>query len=170
MSDTSDMGTVRICQADKEHIARLVLEGLAATGFQVAAADVVVCAGCGLSPSTHPVPGMCPGWPLDEDRYQRWRTDPSFMLQAGELDKAFARARSERDAGAQVSAIPRQLREFASAEAANAAVRDVLEALCVQQGISLDSAADPGNPARNFELAMRLGIGHVFGIAGGSGE
>jgi hypothetical protein len=43
-------------------------------------------------------------------------------------------------------------------------VRDILESLCRRDGISLDSAVEPGEPARNYELAMRLGIGHVFGI------
>jgi|SRR6185437_77720 len=43
-------------------------------------------------------------------------------------------------------------------------VREILEALCRQKGISLDSEAEPGTPARNFELALRLGIGEVFGI------
>lgn len=43
-------------------------------------------------------------------------------------------------------------------------IRAVLEALCEKQGLSLDSEADPGTPARNYELALRLGIGQVFGI------
>lgn len=43
-------------------------------------------------------------------------------------------------------------------------VRDVLVALCERDGLSLDSEADPGTPARNYELAMRLGIGQVFGV------
>lgn len=46
-------------------------------------------------------------------------------------------------------------------------VREVLEALCVRDGLTLDSDADPGTPARNYELAMRLGIGQVFGLEGG---
>lgn len=43
-------------------------------------------------------------------------------------------------------------------------VRDVLEALCRRDGLSLESDAEPGQPARNYELACRLGIGHVFGL------
>jgi tRNA(His) 5'-end guanylyltransferase len=43
-------------------------------------------------------------------------------------------------------------------------VRDALEALCRQRGLSLDSEAAPGFPARNYELADRLGIGEVFGL------
>ena len=44
-------------------------------------------------------------------------------------------------------------------------VRAVLEAVCVRDGISLESAVAPGEPARNYELALRLSIGHVFGLA-----
>jgi len=42
--------------------------------------------------------------------------------------------------------------------------RQVLEALCRRDGLSLESEADPGTPARNCELAIRLGIGEVFGV------
>lgn len=43
-------------------------------------------------------------------------------------------------------------------------LREILEAVCARDGISLDSDVDPGSPARNYELALRLRIGHVFGI------
>lgn len=43
-------------------------------------------------------------------------------------------------------------------------VRATLEALCRRDGLSLDSAVVPNEPARNYELALRLGIGQVFGI------
>lgn len=43
-------------------------------------------------------------------------------------------------------------------------VREILEAACQRDGLSLESGADPGEPARNYELALRLGIGHVFGL------
>ena len=43
-------------------------------------------------------------------------------------------------------------------------VRDALEALCLRDGLSLESTVTPGEPARNYELAGRLGIGHVFGL------
>ena len=43
-------------------------------------------------------------------------------------------------------------------------VRDVLVAWCEKEGLSLDSEAEPGTPARNYELAIRLGIGRVFGV------
>ncbi len=43
-------------------------------------------------------------------------------------------------------------------------VRDILEAVCRRDDLSLESATDPGHPARNYELADRLGIGHVFGL------
>jgi hypothetical protein len=48
--------------------------------------------------------------------------------------------------------------------AADAFVRDVLEALCRRDGLPLESAVTPGEPARNYELADRLGIGGVFGL------
>ncbi len=43
-------------------------------------------------------------------------------------------------------------------------VRDILESLCRRDGLSLDSSVEPGGPARNYDLALRLGIGHVFGL------
>ena len=43
-------------------------------------------------------------------------------------------------------------------------IRDILVALCERDGLSLDSEVDPGTPARNYELALRLGIGRVFKI------
>jgi hypothetical protein len=45
-----------------------------------------------------------------------------------------------------------------------ALVRDILESLCNRAGLSLESAVEPGLPARNYELADRLGIGAVFGM------
>ena len=54
--------------------------------------------------------------------------------------------------------------EQAAAEAAASLVRDILESLCRRDGLSLESAVVPGEPARNYELADRLGIGHVFGL------
>jgi hypothetical protein len=50
-------------------------------------------------------------------------------------------------------------------DVADGLLRDVLEALCERDGISLESAVEPGTPARNYELALRLGIGRVFGLA-----
>jgi hypothetical protein len=44
-------------------------------------------------------------------------------------------------------------------------MREVLEAVCVRDGFSLESRVNPGEPARNYELALRLRIGHVFGLA-----
>lgn len=43
-------------------------------------------------------------------------------------------------------------------------VREVLEALARRNGVSLESRAEPGTPARNYELALRLGVGQVFGL------
>ncbi len=47
---------------------------------------------------------------------------------------------------------------------ADALVRDILESVCRRDGLSLESAVVPGEPARNYDLALRLGIGHVFGL------
>ena len=49
-------------------------------------------------------------------------------------------------------------------DAAAGLVREILEAVCTRDGIPLDSDVDPGTPARNYELGIRLRIGHVFGI------
>ena len=43
--------------------------------------------------------------------------------------------------------------------------RQVLEALCRRDGLPLTSTVVPDEPARNYELALRLGIGEVFGLA-----
>lgn len=53
----------------------------------------------------------------------------------------------------------------ASAAAADDLLRDVLVAVCERDGLSLESDAEPGEPARNYELAVRLRIGRVFGLA-----
>jgi hypothetical protein len=45
---------------------------------------------------------------------------------------------------------------------ANHILRKVIEAVCCRDGITLESDVDPGHPARNFELAERLGIGDAF--------
>lgn len=66
---------------------------------------------------------------------------PSVAL----LDEALRKACAERDAE-------------------GAIIRDVLESLCRRAGLPLESAAEPGEPARNYELADRLGVGHVFGL------
>lgn len=55
-------------------------------------------------------------------------------------------------------------RAAAAQLAADSLIRDILESLCRRDGLALESAADPGEPARNYELADRLGIGHVFGL------
>lgn len=43
--------------------------------------------------------------------------------------------------------------------------RDILEALCERDGIPVESSVTPGAVARNYELALRLRIGQVFGIS-----
>lgn len=37
-------------------------------------------------------------------------------------------------------------------------LRNLLKAMCEKEDISLLSAAEPGEPARNFELVERLGL------------
>jgi hypothetical protein len=58
----------------------------------------------------------------------------------------------------------RQALETAVA-ASDALIRRILEAVCRRDKLSLESAVTPGEPARNYELALRLGIGDVFGLA-----
>jgi hypothetical protein len=43
-------------------------------------------------------------------------------------------------------------------------VREILEAVCRRDRISLESEIASGEPAPNYELALRLGIGAVFGV------
>lgn len=47
-------------------------------------------------------------------------------------------------------------------------VRGILEAVCERDGVPLESVATPGEPAPNYELALRLNIGQVFGLIDGS--
>lgn len=54
--------------------------------------------------------------------------------------------------------------QSAAVVAGDALIRDILEALCLRDGLSLESSVTPGEPARNYDLALRLGIGHVFGL------
>jgi hypothetical protein len=54
--------------------------------------------------------------------------------------------------------------------AAEYLMREILEAVCMRDGISTESAVVPGEPARNYEFALRLGIGHVFGLTAGEEE
>ena len=61
--------------------------------------------------------------------------------------------------------MPDEIRRLEIAVAAgDALIREILEALCRRDGLSLESSVVPGEPARNYDLAIRLGIGHVFGI------
>lgn len=46
-----------------------------------------------------------------------------------------------------------------------ALLRQVLEAVCRRDGITLESGFVPGEPARNFELAERLGISDAFKVS-----
>jgi hypothetical protein len=62
------------------------------------------------------------------------------------------------------SDLERNLAKAKRTEDLEGLVRDILEALCERDGLSLQSDVDPGQPARNYELADRLGIGRVFGL------
>ncbi len=63
--------------------------------------------------------------------------------------------------------MPDEIRRLEIAVAAgDALIREILEALCRRDGLPLESSVVPGEPARNYDLALRLGIGHVFGIRG----
>jgi hypothetical protein len=55
-------------------------------------------------------------------------------------------------------------RELANRQADSDLLRETLEAVCERDGISLESYVEPGEPARNYELALRLRIGRVFGL------
>lgn len=67
--------------------------------------------------------------------------------------------------------MPDEIKRLEAAVAAgDALVRDILESFCRRDGLSLESVVVPGEPARNYELALRLGIGHVFGLKDGSEE
>lgn len=56
-------------------------------------------------------------------------------------------------------------RQRISAEVDHDITREILEALCRRDGLSLTSDVVPDEPARNYELALRLGIGSVFGVS-----
>lgn len=56
------------------------------------------------------------------------------------------------------------LRDNIEAETNDDLVREILEAMAHTQGVSLESDVEPGRPAPNYKLALRLGIGQVFGV------
>ncbi len=77
------------------------------------------------------------------------------------------RQRAEENAAVQREREAAQARALAAEDL----LREVLEALCTRDGLSLESDLDDGEPgpplrnwARNYELAARLRIGHVFGL------
>lgn len=43
-------------------------------------------------------------------------------------------------------------------------VHEVLKAVCRRDGLPVESSLEPGEEARNFELALRLKIGYVFAL------
>jgi hypothetical protein len=43
-------------------------------------------------------------------------------------------------------------------------LRETLIALCERDGLSTESSVCPGEPARNYELALRLKVGRIFGL------
>jgi hypothetical protein len=61
----------------------------------------------------------------------------------------------------------RRRRAEAAQQVGDELIRKILEAVCRRDGISLESSipgAKPGESARNYELADRLGIGYIFGL------
>lgn len=62
--------------------------------------------------------------------------------------------------------ITRLLRAEIERDANAELVREILVALCERDGLSIKSSINPGQPAANYDLALRLGIGHVFGLTG----
>jgi hypothetical protein len=42
--------------------------------------------------------------------------------------------------------------------------RELLEAWCAEKGVDLTSGVNPGEPARNYELLDRLGVGGLVGL------
>ena len=63
--------------------------------------------------------------------------------------------------------MPDEIRRLEIAVASgDALIREILESLFRRDGLPLESSVVPGEPARNYDLALRLGIGHVFGIRG----
>lgn len=74
-------------------------------------------------------------------------------------------ARRITDPEAEVERLAAERKRYAAnTEAADSLIRDILESLCRRDGLSLESTVVPGEPARNYELADRLCIGHVFGL------
>jgi hypothetical protein len=57
-----------------------------------------------------------------------------------------------------------QAKAEAAVQAGDDLVRAILVAVCERDGLPLESGVVPGEPARNYELALRLGIGRVFGL------
>ena len=54
--------------------------------------------------------------------------------------------------------MPDEIRRLEIAVAAgDALIREILEALCRRDGLSLESSVVPGDPARNYDLALRWG-------------
>lgn len=74
-----------------------------------------------------------------------------------EAHDELARVRQERD------------RAMVRLEVNASLVGEILRRCCETRGLSLESSADPGKPARNYELALRLGIEDVFGMHSSSG-
>lgn len=99
-------------------------------------------------------------------------TDPADLGEAIGvcLDAAACHQRQYRRLRDRAEAAEAQVRRLEIAlTAADALIREVLEALCRRDGLTLESSVVPGEPARNYDLALRLGIGCVFGLKEGSG-
>lgn len=68
------------------------------------------------------------------------------------------------DHGTWYADVDHAVREITGLKVNRNLVREILEAMCRRNGLSLMSDVQPHLPARNYELALRLGIGEVFGL------
>jgi hypothetical protein len=89
-----------------------------------------------------------PACPLDGHPCSSWTCLVDVCVDAGEVPATYSTPHAQR----------------VRAEVERDMLRAVLEALCARDGLPVESSVVPGEPARNYELALRLGIGQVFGV------
>jgi hypothetical protein len=123
-----------------------------------------------------PKPGPQPAPELDVDRvFAEWweakgydqgrrfdRFEMAYAFGAGAQAWSMVELDREPQPAPDLAAEITRLR--AQVGAGDGIIRDVLESLCQRDGLPLESTVVPGEPARNYELADRLGVGHVFGL------
>ena len=90
------------------------------------------------------------------DRLQALRESGPYLAADGQMSIAMP---SHKDVAWAVAEIDRL---NAQVEAEGSLVREILVSLCEAQEVWTTSSVDPPSPARNYELADRLGIGGVF--------